>query len=87
VSKPCDVKDCTSPATHRAELVIYARVAHVHPPAIGAIGIQVCAAHADEEHAGWLISEDMKQKTDANFARIGKAKPDWNRSFVRWVKL
>jgi 4-hydroxyphenylpyruvate dioxygenase-like putative hemolysin len=86
MSKTCDVRDCTSPATHRAELVIYAAVAHVHPPAIGQIGIQVCDAHADEGHARMLMSADMQRKTETSFARIGRARPDWSRSFVRWVK-
>jgi len=47
----CAAKDCGQPATHRAELVIYAAVARLHPPAIGAIQLCVCQTHADEEHA------------------------------------
>lgn len=84
---PCNVTDCTNSATHQAEIVIYARVVYVHPPAVGTMGIRVCAAHADEEHARALLSEPGKRQIENGFRRIGRALPDWNRSFVRWTAL
>ena len=83
----CAVKDCDQPATHRAELVIYAAVIRLHPPAIGAIRLCVCQTHADEEHARALLTPEAQRQIAAGFAGIGRAKPDWSRSFVRWVRL
>jgi hypothetical protein len=68
-------------------MVIYARVNYVHPPAIGTMGIQVCAAHATDDNAAALLSDQGKRMIEAKFAGIGRALPDWRRSFVRWRKL
>lgn len=65
--------------------MIYAVSARVHPPAIGAIDLVVCAAHATEEHAQALLSAESKRQIADGFARLGRARPDWARSFVRWV--
>lgn len=87
MSKLCDVTGCPNAATHQAELVIYGRSAKLHPPAIGTMGIQVCDEHADKEHADALLSEPGKRRIESGFAGIGRALPDWTRSFVRWRKL
>jgi hypothetical protein len=47
----------------------------------------VCAEHATEEHAAALLSEPGKRQIESGFAGIGRALPDWSRSFVRWRKL
>lgn len=83
----CAVKDCEAPPTHRAEIVIYAAVSYLHPPAIGAIGVRVCDAHADDKHARALLTDEGKRRLEAEFAKARRARPDWTRSYVRWVKL
>ena len=82
----CGIKDCGALATHQAEIVVYASVARLHTPAIGTMGIGVCAAHATEENARALLDEPGKRKIEDGFRRIGRALPDWTRSFVRWSK-
>lgn len=83
----CDVRGCDAPATHRAEVVIYAAAPALHRPAIGYLGIRVCAAHADDEHAAALLSDAGKRQIEQEFAKAGRARPAWSRSFVRWVAL
>lgn len=83
----CDVKGCSQPITHRAEVVIYAGVAQLHPPAIAALGLFVCQGHATEELAGELLTPEGKAQLNALFAKAGKARPNWKSSFARWVPL
>jgi len=83
----CGIKGCGARATHQAEIVVYAGVARLHAPAIGTMGIGVCAAHATEENARSLPSEPGKRQIEEGFRRIGRALPDWGRSFVRWREL
>lgn len=83
---PCKVNGCPNIATHQAEIVIYGQSAKIHTPAIGPMGIGVCDEHATEEYAAALLSEPGKRQIESGFAGIGRALPDWNRSFVRWRK-
>jgi len=83
----CNVKGCDKPPTHRAEIVIYAQTDRLHTPAIGYLPLCVCTTHADDEHARALLSEEGKAQIAAGFAKAGKTRPDWTRSFVRWVPI
>jgi hypothetical protein len=85
--KDCCMTDCPNAATHRAELVIYAAVAQLHPPAIGTLEIGVCSDHATDENARSLLSEQGKTQIEAGFRGLGRALPDWKRSFVRWKEI
>jgi hypothetical protein len=83
----CDKVGCEARATHQAEVVLYAAVARVHPPAVGTLGIRVCEAHATKEAARELLSDEGKRQIERGFTQAGRAKPDWKRSFIRWKKL
>lgn len=83
----CNVTGCETPPAFRAEIVIFANVAKLHPPAIGFLPLCVCAAHADEAHAHALLSDAGKRQIEAGFRHSGYALPDWKRSFVRWKAL
>lgn len=85
--RTCDITGCDKPATHRAEIVIYAASAKPHQPAIGTMGIRVCAAHATDENARELLTEPGKRQIERGFTGIGRAKPDWSRSFARWAPI
>ena len=86
-TSPCAHPACQSPATHRAELVVYAIGVTLHEPAIGHIGLYVCTAHATEETARTLLNDATKQQITQSFVERGRAKPDWRYSFVRWKAL
>lgn len=83
----CNVTDCPNAATYIADLVIYASVEYLHPPAHGTIGVCVCTEHATAERAAELLTADARQKTDIAFRQARRAAPDWNRSFVQWKEL
>lgn len=82
----CDVKECTNDPAYHAEVVIYARVAHLHTPAIGYMPIRVCHEHATDQYARELLTEPGKRQIEDGFKRAGKALPDWSRSHVRWIE-
>lgn len=86
-TRRCSITGCDALATHRAEIVIYAKVAYLHTPSIGTMDLCVCDAHADETHARGVLTPEGKQRIAQNFAAAGYAAPDWTRSYVRWKRL
>jgi len=86
-AQTCCVTDCAEPATHQAEFVIYAISGTVHPPAIVTLGLYVCPAHATEARAAELLVPEGKRRIEGLLQHLGKARPDWTRSFARWRTL
>ena len=83
----CNVIGCDAAPTHRAEIVIFAKSDKLHTPALGFLPLCVCDEHATEERANELLVPAGKQQIEEQFTKAGYARPDWTRSFVRWVPL
>lgn len=81
----CDRAGCENASTHQAEVVIYARIGNT--PATGVMGISVCDEHATEETARELLTDAGKRKIEDTFRQLGRALPDWSRSYARWKKI
>lgn len=87
MTTPCARRGCPNPATHRAELVIYAISTKIHPPSIGSLNLCVCQDHATEAEAKLLLHDPGKRQIEQALQSAGRALPDWTRSFARWVAL
>lgn len=81
---------CIAEATKQLCFVLYA---HNHPPGVnparGAVGLVVCDEHATDKTRLEAFEDNLDgQETLANgFREIGKAVPDFKRSYSEWLPI
>ena len=56
-------------------------------PAKGLPDVFVCTEHAIKVNPNELLHDEGKKMIEDAFESAGKAKPDWERSFAKWVQI
>lgn len=83
--RQCSRENCINNATHKAEFVLLANTGDVS--AKGSAGVFVCTEHAIKVNPNELLHDEGKKMIEDTFVSEGKAKPDWNRSYAKWVQI
>ena len=81
----CNRKNCTNNRTHKLEFVLFVNTGDV--PAKGLPDVFVCTEHAIKVNPNELLHDIRKKMIEVAFEKAGKAKPDWERSFAKWVQI
>ncbi len=81
----CNRENCINNVTHKAKFLIYAATGDL--PAISYPDVFVCTEHAIKVNVNELLHDEGKRMIEDAFKSAGKAKPDWKRSFAKWVQI
>lgn len=82
----CNRTSCGKEATRKAVFVLYAPRSNV--TATAELSLVCCEEHATAEAGRELIeSAAGRKQIEQMFASVGRALPDWERSYAKWVPL
>lgn len=83
----CQRTDCTKPATKQIKFNILAKVGDA--PVTALPGIYCCDEHATEQAANDFLIDNIpgRRQIEDQFDRQGLARPDWTRSWAKWVSI